>query len=265
MNAYEFYGTTNAYVLADHAAGHPHHFADLCPTPDLLRPIPTNPASVWYTPEYLGGSDYSGGAVCRANYEAVRAIVSENSIENVEFIAGNFGGYSVAIRGDVDHEDIMNVLRSLEDDLVVDDDALYEMESELVEEAWANWAEADFSRELEKLFDFELGREPRGDQKTIRNIFDEWNNQGWAAESGPSMHADVKAVAKRVHDNLCLSDFAHLVTEFGESHTDHIAIDERSLVEKFSRYLPLDTAERTAAAVTRHYHAMTSNWSGEED
>ena len=133
---------------------------------------------VFVLPNYLGGSDYSGGSVTVSNH---RLFIEEfGELEGVHNVYGGYSSYGVAIRADIwvagedkdectwhgadpdtarcNVEDgpcphqLREWLGQLEDYPVYDEDDLGQVEMEAQDEGWESWAESDFVREIEKRF-----------------------------------------------------------------------------------------------------------------
>ena len=90
--------------------------------------------SLFILPNYLSGSDYSGGSVERSNHNAFLEQYKET--EGVYDIYGGFGTYGIAIRLDVyeDNPEIKEAIDELDDYPLFDEEAYSELEMEWQQE-----------------------------------------------------------------------------------------------------------------------------------
>ena len=111
-------------------------------------------------PRYMSGGDYSGSTLERANY---LEFVESFPVEYVKKMSGDYGSFGIAL--DVSAmladetesaESILEALEALEDYPLLNDEVLSNLEMELSEEGWKDWARDDFRRELEKLHNVDL-------------------------------------------------------------------------------------------------------------
>lgn len=108
---------------------------------------------------YLVGSDYSGGALVRANVRAVDEILGTESALVVKAYGGH-GTVALLFRLDVEDENVgeaLSILEGLEGYPVVDEEVLSTVEIEEQEAAWSDHAARDFRRALETRYGFEDG------------------------------------------------------------------------------------------------------------
>ncbi len=97
---------------------------------------------------YLSGSDYSGGALVRANQKAVLAFA-----DSAVTFHGSHGTIAVFFRLDVESEhaeEVASVLAGLDNYAAVSDDSFSEQEHEEELAAWESYARNDFLRSLEQ-------------------------------------------------------------------------------------------------------------------
>jgi hypothetical protein len=134
---------------------------------DLTLDPPTPFTPQYILPDLLTGSDYSGSAVERSNYQTF--LDAFGDLPGVHPVGGDFGSYGVAIhrktyqlarRADADglrdsHHDTIarlaemyETLTALEDYPVLDDDAYCELEREWQDEAWDFYARGDYLKAL---------------------------------------------------------------------------------------------------------------------
>lgn len=148
-------------------------------------------------PRYLCGGDYANScSVEIANHKVFMEKFGD--VDGVYELYGGHGTFGVAILASVDNKEMAEMLAALNDYCVINEDVLSEVEMELQEEAWDNWAQCDFVRELEKLHKIDdLGEYMDGDQ--VFSLFHWAMNEigeDWQSESGRDMHIDVKRIAE---------------------------------------------------------------------
>jgi hypothetical protein len=112
--------------------------------------------TLYFCPNWLSGSDYSGGVMTRSNFDVFMEAFEE--LEGVEIRYGGYASYWVCVRLDLlfTHEGIREMLESLEGYPILDEDAYSEAQIDAQEEAWGNWVRYEFIREIEKKLDIEL-------------------------------------------------------------------------------------------------------------
>ena len=108
----------------------------------------------------LVGSDYSGGALVRANVQDARGLVSEDSGLVVD-VYGGHGTFGLYFRLDVDGDEdeiraLASALAGLDDYPILDESTLSEIQAEDEAKAWAGGEAKEFRKELEKRFDVEF-------------------------------------------------------------------------------------------------------------
>ena len=98
---------------------------------------------------YTMYSDYSGGTVQRANCNAFLKMFGE--YPGVYEVYGGFGTRGVVIRrACLRNPEIAQVIEELDYYLLIDDEALSDLEMQLEDEAWDVWIKYDLERELDK-------------------------------------------------------------------------------------------------------------------
>jgi hypothetical protein len=149
---------------------------------------------------YTGYSDYSGSTV-----EASNCAELHEQFDGVAISV--YGGHNTTdvcfslrwILNDDAADTLLDIFEGLEDYPLINDEALSELESEYIDEAWSNWAASDFSRGIEKALDVELNDIPDSD---LRRLFDdcaELANEYWYNEgSGTDMYISVDDVVAEV-------------------------------------------------------------------
>ena len=111
---------------------------------------PTKNAEValtdYFEPNYMGGSDYSGGSVEVANHKVFAEEFGD--LPGVHEIHGDFDTYGVAIRLDCITPAMMDIFDGLDNYPVIDEEAMSAVEREAEDEAWDNWVRHDYERAL---------------------------------------------------------------------------------------------------------------------
>ena len=110
----------------------------------------------YLVPAALSGSDYSGSLVEKSNYRKWMTLYKDGQDEWWTHAPGGHGTYAVvidmkAVPGDIS-TDVAEFLAALNDYPLADEELHSEMEMEAQEEAWKNWAERDFAKDLQKKF-----------------------------------------------------------------------------------------------------------------
>ena len=122
----------------------------------------SDPSKFWYFHSFLSYSDYSGCMVERANVEYFK---DEFNIEGVKLLTGGFFTRAIAIRLDVESNELLDILDALEDYPVIDDSLLSEMEFNAIEESWVEYGRDDLKREYLKQYGKELTDEEADDMR----------------------------------------------------------------------------------------------------
>ena len=100
----------------------------------------------YFEPNYMGGSDYSGGSVEVANHKVF--LEEFGDLPGVHEIHGDFDTYGVVIRLDCITPRMFEVFDGLDNYPVIDEEAMSEVEREAEDEAWDNWVRHDYERAL---------------------------------------------------------------------------------------------------------------------
>jgi hypothetical protein len=171
------------------------HYGDLkdADKPEIALAIQQNRLLI--RPILLSGSDYSGSTVEKSNYQVFLRLYGDQP--GVFSCPGNFSTYSVVIVAHLLSEEMNETLNALADYPVIDDDAMSELEQDLIDEAWDNWIREDFVREVGKKFKIEISDY---DHSLMKKVFDEAEDGRSTVfvESGCSVFADTKVLAERL-------------------------------------------------------------------
>ena len=168
-------------------------------------------ADSWIDVPYCGGSDYSGSSVEASNYKVMKDEYGNHA--DVAFYYGGHGTYGVIYRENTKDEDLLDIIKGLNDYPLISEDVNSEVEIEWENEAWESWARHDFIDELKKKFTNDLDVEDQADliakiEDKMENISDDriWEifqaareeaNQYWESENS-GMYIDIKKVAAKV-------------------------------------------------------------------
>ena len=113
-----------------------------------VRPVGVAEAALtdYFEPNYMGGSDYSGGSVEVANHKVFMEEFGD--LPGVHEIHGDFDTYGVVIRLDCITPGMIEIFEGLDNYPVIDEEAMSEVEREAEDEAWDNWVRRDYERAL---------------------------------------------------------------------------------------------------------------------
>ena len=108
-------------------------------------------------PSVLSGGDYCNScAVEYANYLEWQELFADTLSVDWWTVSGSYGSYGVAIRNDTDNAEILEMLASLSDYPVINDDRVSEVEMEWQDYSYRDFIARDFINEIDKQFDIEL-------------------------------------------------------------------------------------------------------------
>lgn len=156
----------------------------------------------WFVPRWLGGSDYSGGYVTRANYLSFKEEWEQHDPPFFTETYGGHGTYGIVLYIPRTPAEVWEQLEKLEQYPLLDEDKLSELEREGAHEAWESWAKADYLR----LWREATENDPRFAEDWMDDISDDawWEhfdacaseaNEYWHADGDtPSMTIDVERV-----------------------------------------------------------------------
>lgn len=166
-------------------------------------------------PPNAGGSDYSPGSLTtRANYEVLKSELEDTGA--LVDVYGGHGTFAIAVsvkwlltddeeEYNDQRDNILTILESLGDAMLLDDSTYAELFGEAQDDAWEDWACSDFISVLENWYDCELDidSEPANADNPnsmgyFRQLFEEVAqrvNAEWINEEGTSVYIDVKKIA----------------------------------------------------------------------
>lgn len=99
-------------------------------------------------PPLFASGDYMGSTVELSNYREMKSMFPETT--GVYFVRGDYGYSAVAISLTCSDPDVWDLLDSLAHYPVISDDALTNLETELIQEAWNDWGSHDWKLAIER-------------------------------------------------------------------------------------------------------------------
>lgn len=173
--------------------------------------------SLLWVPDYCQSGDYGGAVHYLSN---ARELLSSFSSPECRELYGSHGSHGVAIDPRYLSGELLEELQSLESYPVLNEEALSELELELQNEAWENWARSDFSRALEQRLSsvlsdagWEIAEE--WSEQSIESLSDEqlWQLFSDAAEESSTywesqyndVYIDIDRVVERMREDTLLS------------------------------------------------------------
>lgn len=110
-----------------------------------------NPPDMWAEVPYTASGDYSGYAdVGISNYRVIEEEFKDDP--DIAFVSGGYGFQAVIYRTNTKNQEILDMIKKLENYPLLDEDSHSHVLLELEDEAWDNWARHDFVRALGKKF-----------------------------------------------------------------------------------------------------------------
>lgn len=210
----------NVWQTESHTAYVKRHYGDLenlsryDKSPLRSRPeflaTAENESLMVYVPAILGGSDYSGGSVTRANFNVFADKFKASKGETWWELYGGHGTYAIAIAAHCWNSDMIEFFERLADYSCADEDELAEVEREAEDEAWENWIASDFAHGLKARFsDHEdaIDDVEREDLRKLLSTAMERANEYFEHESGGGVCLRLENVIAAVNDD----DIAALV------------------------------------------------------
>lgn len=170
-----------------------------------------------FIPALLSGSDYSGSLVEKSNNKAFQEEFASGDREWWTDAPGGHGTFAIVI--DMDKvpddisDDVAEFFQKLEDYPLADEDLHSQMEHEAENEAWENWAKADFKKALERRFDIDLDEEKIPEDK-IYEVYHQAMDKGnveWVNEQGSDMYIDIERLVRNVPREMLWETFGKKV------------------------------------------------------
>lgn len=152
-------------------------------------------------PQYLGGSDYSGGTVTRSNFDVWRERFADVQGELWWELYGGHGTYAVVVPINLDEQtdevamEMIEVLEGLGDYPLIDEEAHSELEMENEVEAWNDYGAGDFERAITAA-DERFDTFDRDEVTSLYRALSEVTNTNVTHEegSGGGVHFDIDRV-----------------------------------------------------------------------
>lgn len=110
-----------------------------------MRPVDKYETGQFVAIPYTSWGDYVGGTVERANYEALLEDMPDTFVE----VRYDYDGHMLAIRPEQITDDIDEIIASLQDYPLYNEEAHSMLEMRLVEEAWDCYLRDDLRRDLD--------------------------------------------------------------------------------------------------------------------
>lgn len=156
-----------------------------------------------YIPPHFQG-DIGGDLVTKSNFEVFQEEFEDSQGDKWVALYGGHGSYGIAIRGDVDDKEILDVLAALSDYPVLSDEHMSQLEVDASDEAWQNWARSDFTSAIERrawtikgkdveIVDFDEGDMGDDDFREFFETMRERANEYWEPE-GDGMSIDIERI-----------------------------------------------------------------------
>ena len=169
--------------------------------------------SVLWISEHCLSGDYCGAPHTLSNK---RVLLDEfGGSPQCREACGSYGSASVVIDPRYLSEDLLESLQSLESYPVLSEEDCSELEIELQNEAWENWAERDFSSALETTLSELLSDDDLAESVVeslssgaLFSLFEslrEETNTYWESQSSPDQRIDVERILERASSESLLS------------------------------------------------------------
>lgn len=155
----------------------------------------------WFVPDYLTGSQYSGGYVTRSNYESFRDAFETHDPPFYVETSGGHGTYGIVLHIPSTPEEAWEMLCALDNYPLLDEEHHTELEMQGANEAWESWGARQWKRTIENacgcscdaVTDSDL-REHFEEARERANLY--WQAQG----ETPEMYVDMDKVWDHAED-----------------------------------------------------------------
>lgn len=194
--------------------------------------------SLLWLPSYCMGGDYSGSTHHVAN---ARYLLRQFSSPELRECNGGYGSQGVIVDPRYLSEELLELLQSLENYPVLDEDELSSYELELQEEAWQHTVRRDWERALESALSSLLSDNEELAESIVESLSEEslfslfsdcceLSNTYWEAESGTSVYIDTDRVAESLSSELLLELLQEsLSSQFSQALQPLLASSQLSL------------------------------------
>lgn len=192
---------------------------------------------LWLSDHCMGG-DYCGSTHNVAN---ARVLLDQFSSPELRSIGGGYGSQGIVVDPRYLSEELLELLQSLENYPVLNEDELSSYELELQNEAWEHTVRREWERALESALSSLLSDNEELAESIIESLSDdalfslfsdcaELSNTYWEAESGTSVYIDVDRVAQSLSSELLLGLLSSgLSSQFSQALQPLLASSQLSL------------------------------------
>lgn len=153
-------------------------------------------------PSVLSGGDYSNScAVEYSNYLEWQEIFADTLSIDWWTVSGGYGSYGIAIRVYTKNAEILEMIASLSDYCVINDDRVSEVEMEWQEYSYRDYVARDFIEGIEKQFEIELLIDDPEDNDLVFTLFQacaDRANEYWEVEQHGSAYIRIEKLVNAV-------------------------------------------------------------------
>lgn len=150
----------------------------------------------------LSGGDYASScAVEYSNYLEWIELFADSLSIDWWAVSGGYGSYGIAIRVDTENAEILEMIGSLSDYCVINDDRVSEVEMEWQDYSYRDYVARDFVEGIEKQFQIELLIDDPQDNDLVSALFyacADRANEYWEVEQHGSAYIRVEKLVEEV-------------------------------------------------------------------
>lgn len=150
----------------------------------------------------LSGGDYTNScAVEYANFLEWQELFVDSLSIDWWTVSGGYGSYGIAIRVDTDNSVILEMIASLSDYPVINDQRISEIEMQWQDEAWERDIASDFMIAINAAFDIDLDTRGIYQDNRVIDLFHECMERGneyWIMDQHGSAYMDVDKLVQYV-------------------------------------------------------------------
>jgi hypothetical protein len=169
-----------------------------CPCIDNI-----NKKRIYIIPSYLSGGNYGSSSTIEISNHRV-FLENYGKLKGIYDVCGGFDSFGVAIRLDVyeSNEEIKKLINKLDDNPLISDEDLNELEMELQEKAWEDWARHDMLNLINK--SHPLLKEYEAEEDFDMFFYHACNeaNEYWVNEQGNTMYISLEKIVPYLRDFL---------------------------------------------------------------
>lgn len=166
--------------------------------PSQVIPMIESGDLVLFSPHYTSGSDYGGDTVTKANY--LELLSQFGGRKCIIELSGMYDTYGIMIDFRSPLPAFWEIVEKLDDYPLIDDEKLYEVESEAEQEAWELWLESDLKSEICKTFNLDCDDV---DSDSLRDwLYTAMNetNQYFIFETGGDAYVRIGEILKKTSE-----------------------------------------------------------------